>query len=172
MIRLLWVFDKNACSEACAIPILVRPINREIYYKEIGTAMPSPSLAKLAARSRAVTLPPATPSIDTLTAFADDDGLIRFIADASHKCSNWYVESIGNFREVRKTDISSSDFNARVVGTIHLNQIGELLLAVPESSAELFASHAEWFLKRLRIHDKKSHGLLYLCQRTIYNNPC
>lgn len=50
--------------------------------------MPSPSLAKLAARLRAVTLPPATPSIDTLTAFADDDGLIRFIADASHKCSN------------------------------------------------------------------------------------
>lgn len=51
--------------------------------------MPSPSLAKLAARSRAVTLPPATPSIDTLTAFADDDdGLIRFIADTSHKCSN------------------------------------------------------------------------------------
>ena len=81
-------FDKNACSEACAIPILVRPINREIYYKEIGTAMPSPSLAKLAARSRAVTLPPASPSIDTLTAFADDDGLIRFIADTSHKCSN------------------------------------------------------------------------------------
>ena len=36
-----------------------------------------------------------------------------------------------------------SDFNARVVGTIHLNQIGELLLAAPESSAELFASHAE-----------------------------
>lgn len=49
--------------------------------------MPSPSLAKLAARSRAVTLPPATPSIDTLTAFADD-GLIRFIGNASHKCSN------------------------------------------------------------------------------------
>lgn len=170
MIRLLWVFDKNACSEACAVPILVRPINREIYYKEIGTAMPSPSLAKLAARSRAVTLPPTTPSIDMLTAFADDDGLIRFIADTSHKCSNWYVESIGNFREVRKTDISSPDFYRGIVRTIHFNQIGELLLTAPESSAELFASHAEWFLKR-RIHDKKSHGLLYLCQRTIYNNP-
>ena len=84
--------------------------------------MPSPSLAKLAARPRAVTLPPATPSIDTLTAFADDDGLIRFITDANHKCSNC---------------------NARVVGTIHFNQIGELLLTAPESSAELFASHAE-----------------------------
>lgn len=47
-----------------------------------------PSLAKLAARSRAVTLPPATPSIDTLASFADDDGLIRFIRDTSHKCSN------------------------------------------------------------------------------------
>lgn len=47
-----------------------------------------PSLAKLAARSRVVTLPPATPSIDTLTSFADDDGLIRFIRDTSHKCSN------------------------------------------------------------------------------------
>ena len=32
--------------------------------------MPSPSLAKLAARPRTVSLPPATPSIDTLTAFA------------------------------------------------------------------------------------------------------
>lgn len=61
----------KACSEACAIPILVIPINREIDYKEIGTAMPSPSLAELAARSRAVTLPPATPSIDSLTSFAD-----------------------------------------------------------------------------------------------------
>lgn len=81
-------FDKNACSEACAIPILVKPINREIYYKDIGTAMQSSSLAKLAARPRTVSLPPAKPSIDTLTAFADDDGLIRFIADASHKCSN------------------------------------------------------------------------------------
>lgn len=49
--------------------------------------MPFPSLAALAARSRAVTLPPATPSIDTLTAFADD-GLIRCIGDTSHKCSN------------------------------------------------------------------------------------
>lgn len=49
--------------------------------------MPSPSLAELAARSRAVTLPPATPSIDTLTAFADD-GLILFISDTSYKCSN------------------------------------------------------------------------------------
>lgn len=33
--------------------------------------MPPPSLAELAARSRAVTLPPAVPSIDSLTAFAD-----------------------------------------------------------------------------------------------------
>lgn len=49
--------------------------------------MPSPSLAKLAARPRTVSLPPATPSIDTLTAFADD-GLILFISDTSHKCSN------------------------------------------------------------------------------------
>lgn len=32
--------------------------------------MPSPSLAELAARSRAVTLLPAVPSIDSLTAFA------------------------------------------------------------------------------------------------------
>ena len=45
--------------------------------------MPSPSLAALAARSRAVTLPPATPSIDTLTAFAD--GLISLIGNTSHK---------------------------------------------------------------------------------------
>ena len=140
MIRLLWVFDKNACSEACAIPILVRPINREIYYKEIGTAMPSPSLAKLAARSRAVTLPPATPSIDTLTAFADDDGLIRFIADASHKCSNWYVESIGNFREVRKTDISSPDLYRGVVRPVHVNAVRKLLLWVTRLWSEFFAA--------------------------------
>ena len=33
--------------------------------------MLSPSLAELAARSRAVSLPPATPSIDSLTSFAD-----------------------------------------------------------------------------------------------------
>ena len=56
-------FDKTACSEACAIPILVKPINREIYYKDIGTAMQSSSLAKLAARPRTVSLPPAKPSI-------------------------------------------------------------------------------------------------------------
>lgn len=37
------------------------------------------------------------------------------------------------------------DFNARVVGAIHFNQIGELLLAAPESSAKLFASHANDF---------------------------
>ena len=33
--------------------------------------MPSSSLAKLAARPRTVSLPPAKPSIDSLTAFAD-----------------------------------------------------------------------------------------------------
>lgn len=41
----------------------MKPINREIDYKEIGTAMPSPSLAELAARPRTVSLPPAKPSI-------------------------------------------------------------------------------------------------------------
>lgn len=89
--------------------------------------MPSPSLAKLAARPRTVSLPPATPSIDTLTAFADD-GLILFISDTSHKCSNWYVESIGNFREVRKTDISSPDLYRGVVRPVHVNAVRKLLL--------------------------------------------
>ena len=35
------------------------------------------------------------------------------------------------------------DVYKRQVGTIHFNQIGKLLLAAPESSAELFTSQAE-----------------------------
>lgn len=161
MIRLLWVFDKNACSEACAIPILVKPINREIYYKNIGTAMPSSSLAKLAARPRTVSLPPAKPSIknrdsdavplrsrsccavtcrDLAAGCAVDwfahcvrwliDGLIRFLSHTSHECSDCHVESVSNFTEVRKTDISSSDLYRGVVRPVHADAIRKLYLRV------------------------------------------
>lgn len=90
--------------------------------------MPPPSLARLAARPRAVTLPPATPSIDTLTAFADDDGLIRFLSHTSHECSDCHVESVSNFTEVRKTDISSPDFYRGIVRPVHVNAVRKLLL--------------------------------------------
>lgn len=65
------------------------------------------------------------------------------LADASHEFSDGDLKSVGNLLEILEADITPPDFNARVVGTIHFNQIGELLLAAPESSAELFASHAE-----------------------------
>lgn len=101
--------------------------------------MLSPSLAELAARSLAVTLPPATPSIDTLTTFADD-GLIRFIGDTSHKCGDRHVESIGNFRKVRKTDVSSSDLYRSVVRPVHVDVICKLLLRITRLCPEFFAT--------------------------------
>lgn len=94
--------------------------------------MPSSSLAKLAARPCTVSLPPAVPSIDSLTAFADwlIDGLIRFLSHTSHECSDCHVESVSNFTEVRKTDISSSDLYRGVVRPVHADAIRKLYLRV------------------------------------------
>lgn len=69
--------------------------------------------------------------------------IISHLLNTAHELRNGDLKSVGNLLEIGKADITPPDFNARVVGTIHLNQIGELLLAAPESSAEFFTSQTK-----------------------------
>ncbi len=58
-----------------------------------------------------------------------------------------HIESVGDFREVQKGDIASTDFYGREIRTIHSDSVRELLLANALFAAQIFYTSSHCYLE-------------------------